>query len=513
MALTTLFGTGCDNSTRASQEASQSLHDALADYGSIASSHLATSDVKGPPQVAYNMPTALGADWPDLSLLAARQDQYDVLAKRFQELAQNPAASNAEHALALLVLSDIQHRGARYLLRRADLDRTTELRMMAGLHAILGKIELQALAQNPPQAQNTIQLLEQGEASGIKSTSLTDLAKARDAAGDAYEKIQAQLDAITKDKAETRAKADDLFARASDLQLSVRHVAEAKRFDILDQASMARRDAEIAEAALFSQDQELDALTRQLQFWAKTKVALEQSIALCQASLAAAKEAQKSTNDDLNKNSDALAALHTQWLTEAKVKDGQFSDKVAGPLAKALAAAQTAQATLAKAIQADGAVLTAKGDAGAINPLEFDQAYIAVTLAQIQTLRLRALDAHKQALLGLANREKVWIDQPDAGFIDTRVAELAKDEDALVKPATEACAAALAAIGTSESTAGLKTNVEAYRKTIKELSEGPGPAAEVKGEAKPETPAKTTAAPEANPQPPAAETPAPDTTN
>ncbi len=461
VALIAFFGAGCDNSTQASREASQSLREALAEYGAVASSHLAT-DKNGVPQVAYNAATALGSTWPDLSLLAARQDQYALLAKRFESIAQNPAASPIEQALAFSVLSDIQHRGARYLLRRADLDRTAGLRMMASLHGILGKIEMEALSKQPPQAQNTILLLEQGEAGDIKATSLTDLAKARDQAGEAYEKIQAQIDAATKEKEEIRAKADALYASASELQLSVRHADAAKRFDILDQASTTRRDAEVAEAGLFTCDQDLDTLTRQLQFWAKTKVAIEQSIVLCQASLDTAKEAQKSTDADGGKTADALVALHTQWLAEAKVKDAQFSDKVEAPLAKALAAAQAAQATLEKA---------AKADAGALPTLAFDQAYLAITVAQIQTLRLRALAGHKQALQALAGRENVWTDA-DTSFITARVAELGQAQAALVKPASEACATALAALGVEESSAGLKANVEAYRKTIKALSGG-----------------------------------------
>lgn len=400
LALSTALLTGCgDRQARSARELDQALSAALADYESVATSHLA-GDKKGVPAVAYKAPTA-NSGLPDLSLLAERQDAYDSLAARFKELAGAPGASGAQQATAWNAVAQIQARGARFLVRRAELDRATYLRLCADLHSTLGKIEAEAITRQPVPAQNVIPLIEQGESAGFKTSSLAELTKIREAGAAEIEKSKAKVDASDSDKKAARAKADELFAKAQELELSVHRAHGKERFDLMDQASMARRDAEIAESGILGQDLQLDSLNRQLQLLARNQVALDQIIAKLTERLDTAKKAQQDAGSKSAQNDENIAKLHDQWIAQAKSLDGVFTDKVDAPLAKAVLAAQAAQATLDKAEKA------AAGQADLLPTLGLDKTGLAAGIAQAHVLRLRALESHKNALHELADRKSV----------------------------------------------------------------------------------------------------------
>lgn len=537
---TALIGCG-DRTAKTESDLNGALADAFVAYGSIAASHLAVPGKGDIAPVVYAAPTVQGASgatptptWPDLSLLAARMDQYAAVAARFKAVADNAAATPAQKALAGATLAEIQRLRARQLLRRADLNRAALARMTAALEITLGKIDAEMLGQEPPRGHGVIALVEQGGVDG-KIASLADLAKARDAAAAEVEKLTAEVKAAEEGKEALRAKVDALYAKESELKIALRLAYGAEHFDQVDAASRVRCEAEVAEADAAGQEQSLELLARRLALAAKAKVSFESAIAGYEEQRDSAKKQQATPEAAAEARAKKIAELHAQWIADAKALDGQFAAKVDAPLVGAVGSAQEAQTLLAKASKDAGA------DAGALLPtLAIDQVGLAAELAQTYALRLRAIDAHKAALRELAAREKVWMPGEAGSFIGARLEALTQMQAQIVKAALAACAEAETAVaaaaegkGSEEAQAalqGLKQNVANQTKIVKDFSKDlPGaasapeakpaaeetPAAEPAVEAPKEAPKeeskeepKAEPAPEAKPVAAPAETPA-----
>lgn len=510
---------GCgDAAAKAESDMNRELTEALTAYGSIASAHLAVTEKGGIPVDAYTSPTVQGASaatpkptWPDLSQLASRLDQYAALAKRFKAITDSPTATAGQKALAGATLSEIQRHRSRYLLRRADLNRAALTRMLSGLEGALGEIQGLALGQPAPRGHGVVSLVEQGGVDG-KIASLADLTKAHEAAAAEVVKLEADAKTADEAKAALRAKADELYAKESELKIALRRAYGKERFDLTDQASLVRRDAEIAEAAIAGKALEHDILSRRLDLAAKGKIALEGAIAHYVEQRDNAKKDLAAAGVGSDEAAKKSAEIHAKWMAEAKVFDAQFTEKVDGPLAAAAAAVKEAQATLAKAAADAGA------DAADLLPtLAIDQAGMAVELAQVHAVRLRALETHKSGLRELAAREKAWLTEPDASFIADRVAAMTQTQAQSAKAAADACTeaetAVTAALGggriseeTKGALEGVQKNAAEHKKTVGTLTKGLPAVVEAAPEA-PKPEAKPEVAPEAKPEEPKAEEP------